>query len=265
MSQITALGSVLTQAVNSVQKDINSTASMLASGKKVLDPAQQGVVTRLGAQVAAYTIAGNNITSAQNVISVAQTGLTSIAAILTSMNNLAVQASSSGLTASDVASLQTTFTSLAGQVASLGVNSSVNGSNLLAGTAGLSVTTGIDGSASAQTPVTGVDVPALASTVAALTLSGAGAPAAVIALTTALGTVSTGQASLGASATGLGAQGGSIAALGANLQNTIDSIQNVDATKLQSQLQVFNNQQSIDYYLVSQMNTAASAVLTIFR
>jgi hypothetical protein len=45
----------------------------------------------------------------------------------------------------------------------------------------------------------------------------------------------------------------------------IDSIQNIDPTKLQAYLQNLNTQQSVDYYLVSQMNTEAAAVLTIFR
>jgi hypothetical protein len=49
------------------------------------------------------------------------------------------------------------------------------------------------------------------------------------------------------------------------LQKTIDSIQNVDQTAMQAQLQQLNNQQSIDYYLISQMNQAAAAALTIFR
>jgi hypothetical protein len=42
-------------------------------------------------------------------------------------------------------------------------------------------------------------------------------------------------------------------------------MQAVDSTALQAKLQGLNNQQSIDYYLVSQMNTAAQAALTIFR
>jgi hypothetical protein len=49
------------------------------------------------------------------------------------------------------------------------------------------------------------------------------------------------------------------------LQSTINSLQAVDQTALQAQLQQLNNQQSVDYYLVSQMNTAAQAVLNIFR
>jgi len=63
----------------------------------------------------------------------------------------------------------------------------------------------------------------------------------------------------------LAADQSSVTSLGTNLQNTINSLQAVDQTALQAQLQQFNNQQSVDYYLVSQMNTAAQAVLSIFR
>jgi hypothetical protein len=63
----------------------------------------------------------------------------------------------------------------------------------------------------------------------------------------------------------LAADQSAVTSLGTNLQSTINSLQAVDQTALQAQLQQLNNQQSVDYYLVSQMNTAAQAVLSIFR
>jgi flagellin-like hook-associated protein FlgL len=77
--------------------------------------------------------------------------------------------------------------------------------------------------------------------------------------------MSSGQASLSASLVALEAQGANAQKLSDGLNKVIDSIQNIDATKLQAYLQNLNTQQSVDYYLVSQMNTAAAAVLTIFR
>jgi flagellin-like hook-associated protein FlgL len=85
------------------------------------------------------------------------------------------------------------------------------------------------------------------------------------ALTTALTTVSTAQSTVAATQVGLNAQSSASASLATNLQATVDSMQAVDSTALQAKLQSLNNQQSIDYYLVSQMNTAAQAALTIFR
>jgi flagellin-like hook-associated protein FlgL len=91
------------------------------------------------------------------------------------------------------------------------------------------------------------------------------AAAAVAALKSKLQTVSTGQSTLSAAATGLDAQLSNNTALKTGLTNTVNSIQNIDATAMQAKLQQLNNQQSIDYYLVSQMNTEAAAILSIFR
>jgi flagellin-like hook-associated protein FlgL len=96
-------------------------------------------------------------------------------------------------------------------------------------------------------------------------LGATNAASAIGTLTTQLTTVSTGQSSLSASATGLTAKSKAVEALQNGLQNTVDTIQNIDATAMQARLQQLNNQQSIDYYLVSQMNTEAAAILSIFR
>jgi flagellin-like hook-associated protein FlgL len=385
---LSGLAQTLSNSVASVQNQIVDVQNQLASGTKTLDPAQGGVVTRLSAQSSAWGIAQNNIATAQNVISVAQTALTSIATIMTQMKALATQSSSAGLTTSDKTSLNTTFQNLAYQVAGLGTNASVNGNNLLSGTTGITVTTGISGNtntATSTTGVAGVDIPSLATTLAALSIANgtsskgsvtsatitiittgsstatevdqavlssmsagdsitiggltftanqaltgtqaaqafaglsagattgsstslgaysgtlgnwsstalASVTAATLSftystsvavskiastpsqvsnadyatqiLTSQLTTISTGQSSLSASATGLKAQNSNASALQTGLSNTVAQIQNIDATAMQARLQQLNNQQSIDYYLVSQMNTEAAAILSIFR
>ena len=490
---LSGLAQTLSNSVANVQAQIVDTQDQLASGVKTLNPGQAGVVTRLSAQATGYDQTLTNIGSAQSVISVAQASLTSIAQILTQMQALANQASSASLTANDRNSLNATFANLASQVTSLGTSSSVNGNNLLGGTQGITVTTGIDGSASANTTISSVDVPTLATTVGKLlvnstftaptdtttaqtfqkisftptgtaaattdtiviggltftagaigctvahalsdianfingtsstgsygtfsgstvaqmqaiysgaTISGSSlvltqaaagvqtalttnatggftnvtpstttaytaqkeaidftaasvnlpagqavtvdgltytaastasvtathiaddfaafistgqagqygtfsgssyatmsakyataqssggtltlkytasgvqtspvikdpgasnAAAAVASLTTQLQTISTGQSTLSAASTGLTAQASANTALKTGLTNTVNSIQNIDATAMQAKLQQLNNQQSIDYYLVSQMNTEAAAILSIFR
>jgi len=383
---LSGLAQTLSNSVAQVQAAIVDTQNQLASGTKTLDPAQNGVVTRLSAQSSAWGVAQNNIATAQNVITVAQAALTSIATIMTQMKALATQSSSAGLTTSDKTSLNTTFANLAYQIQGLGTNASVNGNNLLSGATGITVTTGISGNGSTATSTTGVngvDIPSLATTLAALSIAsgsdsthgtvsnptltvtsgstsvcevdkvvfsamaagdsvtvggltftanatltsqqaaqafynlsagatsgsstslgaysgtfasftnGTSASAGTISftytttnvtatmsvgsskvsyadyatqvLTTQLTTISTGQSSLSASATGLKAQNSNAQALQTGLSNTVAQIQNIDATAMQAKLQQLNNQQSIDYYLVSQMNTEAAAILSIFR
>jgi flagellin-like hook-associated protein FlgL len=84
-------------------------------------------------------------------------------------------------------------------------------------------------------------------------------------ITTQLTTVTTAQSTISAGSVGLEAQLKNVTALKNGLTNTVNAISNVDQTAMQAKLQQLNNQQSIDYYLVSQMNQAASAILSIFR
>lgn len=180
------------------------------------------------------------------------------------MQNLANQAATGTLSASDLTNLQTTFASLATQLGSIATNANVNGANLLNSATGISVQTGIN--STDTTTVAGVNLTTIATTLSALNIStGAGATAAITALSTALGSVSSGQSQLSASSVGLKSQASVASSLATNLQSTIDSIQKPDATALQAQLQQLNNQQSVDYYLINQMNTEAQAMLTIFR
>ena len=84
-------------------------------------------------------------------------------------------------------------------------------------------------------------------------------------ITGQIDTVSTAQASLSAAMAGLEAQLKNATNIGNGMQKTVDKIANIDPTALQANLQQLNTQQSVDYYLVSQMNTAAAAILSIFR
>ena len=262
---ITGLASTLSGAVNDVQSEIVKTQTDLAAGKRTLNPAETGVVTRLSAQASAYATVVQNVVAAQNVIHVAQSGMTSIVAIMVQMKNMAVQASSVGLSDSDRESLQVTFNNLALQVANLGTSADVNDNNLLDGTT-LTVTTDITGNNDPTTTIGPVDVATTAAALAELDISTTElASAALLSLTDEINTMSSGQASLSASLVALEAQGANAQKLSDGLNKVIDSIQNIDATKLQAYLQNLNTQQSVDYYLVSQMNTAAAAVLTIFR
>ena len=389
---LSGLALTLSSAVKNVQREIVDVQNQLSSGKKTLNPAENGIVTRLSAQATAYGTVNNNIESAQNVISVSQTALSSIASILTQMKSLATQASSSGLNSSDLTSLQTTFSELRTQITGLATDASVNGNNLLLTNEGIKVTTGIGGISTDSTSVAGLDLETgvisnisslsieasdttildseIATTFAAasagntaqvdtLTLnedleagdtvviagltftatdsitkedvmtafetyigdqtasitggtfslkgyasvdawmtakgidtvevggstdelditytnveahtlidavgSANYANRSILNLTEQLTTISTGQSSLSASSTGLTAKTSAVSALQQGLQNTVDTIQNIDATAMQARLQQLNNQQSIDYYLVSQMNTEAAAILSIFR
>jgi flagellin-like hook-associated protein FlgL len=265
MSSITALQSTLSTGISDVQKSIQTTQTQLATNKKDLDPGQLGQVTRLASQVTGYNSAVSNIAQARSAISVAQTGLTAMNDLMTQLTDLANKSSSGSLSSGDRVNLNVTFTTLITQINSIATNASVNGVNLIGSAAADQVVqTGITASdtttvASAKSDTTTLGIGSLAINTATL------ASAAVTALGTALQTLSTNQSALAAADAGLAAKSKTDASISTNLQSAIDAIEKPDQAALQMQLTQLNNQQSIDYYLISQMNTASQAALTIFR
>ena len=345
--------SLLLQSLNSNANSITDIQTQLSTGKKILDPAQQGVVTRLNSQVASFAAAHNNITKAQNVLSVASTGLTTVSGLLTQMQDLANKAGDATMTSADAAKLNQTFQNLLKQITSTANNSKVDGNGLMlfnakdmniqtglgssdtttiaavastaadlvaAGsspssktkadaivaadvanlakanaTTALTAASGSTAIAAATTALNTATAAATTATAAAVAVSPsyaydalksaahvtdastantagqldisttAEAKAAITALQTALDKVSTYQSSIAADQQALTAVDTQDANISQNLQSTIDSIQKPDAADLQIQLQNFNNAQSMNYYLINQMNQEAQGVLTIFR
>ena len=317
MSALNGLASTLSQNVANVQKEIVQVQTQLSSGKKTLNAAEVGIVTRLSAQVSGYETVSANVTQSLDLLAVTETALGSTTTILSQMKDIATQASNAGLTASDRTALNATFQQLAAHVGSLLKGATVNNTNLLGSATFIndaSITTGnqsiqtgltaansttiisanlntaygagvlaaIDAVVLNDTPTTRAALATAVETaanagnlnIAGLALSVAGdttaqgqvrSSAAIDIVTAALNTISNKQSIVSAEQTGLKELSKSAVSMASNLQSTVDSIQNVNETELQAKLQQLNNQQSIDYYLISQMNTASAAILTIFR
>lgn len=244
---------------------ITSIQTQLSTNQKILDPAQQGVVTRLGSQVASFNAAHDNITKAQNVLSVASTGLQSIASLITQMQGLANEANSPTMIDDDRAKLNSTFRDLLTQLTNTAESTQIDGTGLLGASAtNLAIQTGVDTTDSTTIHAQSADAATLnidnsdISTVS-------GAATAIAALKAALSTVSASQSGIAADQVSLSSKDTLNSAISSNLQDTIDSIQKPDAAQLQMDLQNANNQQSMNYYLINQMNQEAQSVLTIFR
>jgi len=253
------------QSLSSNQSVTNDIQSQLSSNKKILDPAQQGVVTRLSSQVTSYGAAHNNIAKAQNVMNVASTGLKSIASLLTQMQDLANKANDATMTTADAAKLNQTFTSLLAQVQAAATNTKIDGTGLLHSSASnLAIQTGLTTSDTTTINAVKADTTSLSISAASISTS-TNAALAITALKSALDNVSTSQSTVASDQIALETQDSLIGSISQNLQNTIDTIQKPDAAKLQMDLQAANNQQSMNYYLINQMNQEAQSVLTIFR
>jgi len=253
------------QSLGSNQNSINDIQTQLSTNKKILDPAQQGVVTRLASQVTSFAAAHNNIAKAQNVLNVASTGLKSISSLLTQMQDLANKANDATMTSQDAAKLNQTFQHLLAQVASTASNSKVDSVGLLVNTATqLAIQTGLTTSDVTNISTVSSDTTTLGISTLSIT-NASQAAASITALASALQTISTNQSSVAADQMALQTVDDQDASISQNLQNTIDTIQKPDAAKLQMDLQNANNQQSMNYYLINQMNQESQSVLTIFR
>ena len=269
MNPLTAGSSSASSGVlSSLSKNQSLTTDIqtqLSTNKKILDPAQQGVVTRLGSQVTSFGASHNNIAKAQNVLNVASTGLKSIANILTQMQDLANKASDATMTTTDSAKLAQTFASLLKQLDSTAANTKIDGTGILKQSASaLTIQTGL--TTDDTTEIQGVASDSSTLNIDASIISSASdAQAAVAALQLALDSVSTNQSTVASDQIALSTQDNLISSISQNLQNTIDSIEKPDAAALQMELQANNNQQSMNYYLINQMNQQAQSVLTIFR
>jgi len=258
-------GTGILQSLSSNQSLTNDIQTQLTTNKKILDPAQQGVVTRLSSQVTSYGAAHNNIAKAQNVMNVAATGLKSIASLLTQMQDLANKANDATMTSSDAAKLNQTFTSLMAQVQAAATNTKIDGTGLLHSSASnLAIQTGL--TVTDLTTINAVKADTASLSISAMAISNTTvAAASITALKAALDSVSTSQSTVASDQIALETQDSLIGSISQNLQNTVDTIQKPDAAKLQMELQAANNQQSMNYYLINQMNQEAQSVLTIFR
>ena len=98
------------------------------------------------------------------------------------------------------------------------------------------------------------------------TITGGTAASTVItSIDSLMAKISATQASMTAATTNLNTAQDDSTAIAASSQKMVDGIQNIDLTALQADLQKLSVQQSLDFQVVAQLNSAASSLLSIFR
>lgn len=262
---IFAPSSVVLNSVTNTQNRTNNLQHELTTNQNILDPAQQGVVTRLGSQVAGFTATHTNVSKYQNVLAVTQTGLSSISNILTQLQTIANSANDPTTGTDTATANQKTFSTLMKQIDALSKSSQIDGVSLMDGAAvDTKVQTGL--TSTDQTTLTAVPSDTTALGLTGLDVSTAtGAALAITALATALGKISSSQSSIAADISSMTNVDALNTTISQSLSSTITSIQQPNAQQLQQELAALNNQQNINYWILNQMNQAASAVLTLFR
>ena len=260
---IPRLSPILSNAINSVQEKIVKTQTELATGVNPnLSAANASVILSLSSDISTWDTRTTGLKTANDLVGITQIGLASISSILYQMLNLVNSAVADSTNASTYGS---SYQSLGLQIKSIASSSLINGQTLLGSSPGITIYPALSSSFSSS--IAGYDFATLGTSLAAdYDLSTTVLTTAKLAnLNTYIDQVSALQSTMSAYSGAIKANITAATGFSSGLSAYIDDLQNVDATALQAQLQVQNNQLSIDYYLVGQLNAAAAEELRIFR
>ncbi len=260
------LVNTFTSYVKDLQSKINTTKSEITSGKNTLTIDQQNTAATLSQRAKSFDTPQVSIAAAQKTIGVAQTGITSIQKLMNQMQLLATQAANPKLSSFDSMSMNYRFQQLVTEVGKVATSASLNGANLLSGTAGMNVTTGTDKTAASRSSINSVDIYGMMTTGILSNIkldSPKNAQSASWALNSALAQITSGQYSLQATANRLTAQASKLSDLSNTTQKSLNTLQNADIAKLNSRLAQLQSQQDINYQLISQLDPTAYKNLKI--
>ena len=249
-----------------IQKRINTINSELKTGKAALTTTQKEEVTKLSTTAKSYTTPKDSIANAQKTIGLAQTGITAILQTMNQMQQMAAQATNPTLGFGDSNNLNFRFQQMVTQVGKLATSAGLNGTNLLSGTAGMNVIVGTDKTAASRMFVNNVNIYGMMTIglMSGIKLdTPQNAQAAMGALNSALSQITSGQSLLRITTARLEKQSDKITGLETTAQRSADSIQNIDPAKLKAQLVQLQNQQNIQYQLISQLDPTAYKSLIV--
>ncbi|WP_174728858.1 flagellin [Mesobacillus harenae] len=195
----------LNSATNAQSKSMEKLSSGLRINRAGDDAAGLAISEKMRGQVRGLDMASKNSQDGISLIQTAEGALNEVHSILQRQRELAIQASSDTNVAADRTALNDEFDQLSQEITRIKGNTEFNTMNLLDASAGAAGVLKIQvGANSAQTmdinlATAGVDLTALDTAVNGLDISDlAGAQAAVTALDTQIGTVSSGRSYLGA-------------------------------------------------------------------
>jgi len=264
-----ALGPILSAAVRKTDSSIYDVQRTLATGKNPnINAADRSVSSAIDLEISLWAVRQQSLNQTQNIIEVARTGLDSATSLVYQLQTLASSASSGTFSDTDLANMNATFLVLAKQIISTASNATVNGKNLLVGTTGAVFYVGISTATRTATAMTiaGINLDSIGAICTALSITSTGAAnSAIYVLSTQLTNISAGQSSLSANSLAMAINSTAASSISSALEGYIAAIENIDATALQIKLQELNQQQSVNYYLVSQLNLESEKMLAIFK
>lgn len=257
--------------LNNISNQMQDLSTHIAAGKRVMtaadDPAAMGQLSGLKSQFSSYAAVSTNLSAGQSLLTVASASLTSQQSILSQMKSLATQASSDLLTANDRAALGASFTKLQSQLDDTVNKANLFGQNLTSSAgANVNIQTGI--SAGDVTTISAAKSDGVTLAVDSGTLdltTSAKAKAAMTAIDTAVGTVSTNQSTIGAQQSLLKGAADYVTIISNNTKSAISSIEDLDMAAASTKMTQLQTQQQLAVSVLGIINQLPSAALSLFR
>ena len=262
---------VALQNLSNTQMDLQSTQSVISTGKKVNtaqdNAAAWSIANTMTGKVAAYDAVKDSLNRATSTVDVAMSAGQQVADLLTQLKAQALAGSDSSLDATSRSSINNNFKSLLTELSDVVNNASFNGVNMVnaGGTTiyALASDTGTKITVAAQSLALGganVTIAAAASFATA-----AAASAYVATLTTDITNVNTALSALGTGASTLASQLKFVSGLQNTLNTGISNLVDADMAAESAQLQALQTKQQLGIQALSIANQSTSAMLSLFR
>ena len=268
-NNVSSLDSQRSLGIN--ERNLSGNMSRLSSGMRINsaadDAAGLAISEQMRADIKSYGQAQRNANDGVSMMQVADGAMSQQVSLLSRMKELATEASNGTLGATQLADTDTEFQQLISEVDRVASSTSFNGTAMLAASASVTfqVGTGANG-ANDQIAVTvgATDMTTLGINALDLTTQ-ANAQAALTAIDTAVGTLSTAQATVGAATNRLTAAADTASSFQVNLQAAESRIRDVDVASESANMSRNNILVQAGTAVLAQANKLPEAALTLLR
>ena len=256
------------QSLSSTNRQLETTQMRITTGLKVNGPkdnaATFAIAQNMRGDIAGLSAVKTNLALGQSITNVAIDAGKAIADLLVEMKAKAIQASQDGLDSDSYVALNQEFTSLRSQIDSIVSTAEFNGKNLItAGAADLKVLSTVDGS---TITVTKQVFHETTLAIATLTLTTANnASQALVAIDSAIVTVSKGLASLGSAANRIDIQSEFTGKLQDILKQGVGNLVDADLAQESANLQAYQIKQQLGVQALAIANSGPQSILALFR
>ncbi len=243
----------------------------LATGKKINsasdDPAGYQIARSLESRQRGLTKALNNVSSAKNVLNIAEGGYQTIMDLLQTMKEKATQAADGSLSDSQRSAINNQVTALVAEVEDIVAETTFNGTSLINGaqaSTGIKFHTGTGSGDELEVKLSNADSSALSISSVSLATA-AGASAAIDSVDTAITTLSTAIQKVGEYQTRLTAKENNLATAISNTENARSLIEDADFAAEQMEVMKLQIIQQTALSALAQANQQPQVILSLFQ